>query len=93
MELTKERVITYNAIQCRHCGHILESKHRHDYRTHTCHGAPPEAWHTEREWVNGVLVETGKKIPPSITVDGGLEYLCCGGNPEDYRMLPWEGGA
>lgn len=25
-----------NAIRCRHCGETIESKHRHDFVTHTC---------------------------------------------------------
>lgn len=28
--------IIRNAAQCVNCGHILESTHRHDYRTHEC---------------------------------------------------------
>ena len=27
-----------NAIQCKHCGIILESKYRHDFASHTCDG-------------------------------------------------------
>jgi hypothetical protein len=28
--------ITLNAIKCRHCGTIVESTFRHDFRTHSC---------------------------------------------------------
>ena len=28
--------IIRNAVQCKHCGEIIESKHRHDYVTCSC---------------------------------------------------------
>src|SRR6476620_2327677 len=36
MELPKERQIVYNAIQCLACGTLIESIHRHDYKTCGC---------------------------------------------------------
>jgi len=29
-------MILENKIQCTHCGVVVESKHRHDWRAHTC---------------------------------------------------------
>jgi len=28
--------ILKNSIKCKHCGHVIESKHRHDYVTCSC---------------------------------------------------------
>lgn len=78
-----------NAIECIHCGLILQSTHRHDYRTHYCEKAPPVP---ERKWVDTpdgpygqALVETGTMRPPMIMVDGGLAYLRRGyDRKEDY---------
>ena len=35
-----EKKLTRNAAECVSCGRVLESKHRHDYRTHECKHAP-----------------------------------------------------
>lgn len=29
-------MILRNAIKCRHCGTVIESKHRHDFQGHEC---------------------------------------------------------
>ncbi len=64
--------IRRNAIQCNYCGHVLESTHRHDFRTHHCEKAPKVP---ERKWVDGKLIETGAMVPPMMMVDGGKEYI------------------
>lgn len=71
--------IKRNAIQCNYCGHILESFHRHDYKTHYCEKAPKVP---ERKWVDTPggpysqeLRETGNMVAPMMMVDGGKEYL------------------
>lgn len=52
--------IKRNAIRCKHCGEIIESRHTHDFKACKC----------------------GRCF-----VDGGLEYLRWGGEPEDYDDL------
>ncbi len=52
--------IKRNAIRCKHCGEIIESRHTHDFQVCKC----------------------GRCF-----VDGGLEYLRWGGEPEDYEDL------
>jgi hypothetical protein len=32
----EEKRLIRNAAKCRHCGTIIESKHRHDFVTHHC---------------------------------------------------------
>lgn len=70
-----------NAIKCRYCDKVLESRDRHDYRTHSCPKAPIAAWEHDRNWVDDLnapggmrLVELSTMHPPMIMVDGGLDY-------------------
>lgn len=73
--------IKRNAIRCRHCGHVMESTHRHDFRQHYCESAGPisrEYDHDLRAYVPAV---------PYMMVDGGLDYVRCGGDPKDYELL------
>jgi hypothetical protein len=80
-------VIIRNAVQCVYCGHVLESKHRHDYRTHECKDGPvlgkKKKWNTEMT----ELEEIDEPQYPWIMVDGGLEYLRRGGEREHYIEL------
>lgn len=91
-EQEEKREILYNAIQCRHCGLVLQSLHRHDVRSHTCTTAPMSEWNPESEWVEGKYTKTGRAHPPWIMVDGGKDYLRCGGEPKDYRFVVAEDG-
>lgn len=40
-----KRIITYNAIKCKKCGDIIESKHVHDYVTCKCGAVSVDGGH------------------------------------------------
>lgn len=65
--------ILRNAIECRYCGKVLESHHRHDYKYHTCRKGPVVG--KVKEWKNDVLVDTHDDQYPWMMVDGGLDYI------------------
>ena len=52
--------ILRNAIRCKHCGDVIESRSTYDFKPCKC----------------------GRCF-----VDGGLDYLRWGGDPEDYEDL------
>lgn len=72
--------ILRNAIECRYCGKVLESKYRHDYQSHTCLKGPVVG--KVKEWKGDVLVDTDADQYPFMVVDGGLDYI--------RRSLPTE---
>lgn len=53
-------MIIRNAAKCAKCGDVIESMHRHDFKTCSCE---------------------------SIFVDGGKEYIRCGGSPDNFISL------
>lgn len=38
-------MIVYNAIKCKECGQVIESKHRHDYVTCSCGACSVDGGH------------------------------------------------
>lgn len=73
--------IKRNAIKCRHCGLVMESKYRHDFRQHYCEAAG--------EISTTYNHELEKYVPavPYIMIDGGLEYVRYGGDSKDFELL------
>ena len=59
--------------------------HRHDYRTHTCKKGPVVG--KVKYWKDDELVETDEDDYPWMMVDGGLDYIRRGGDPQHYRSL------
>lgn len=73
--------IKRNAIQCKYCGIVIESKHRHDFVVHEC---------TRAGKISTEFNHDKCKYQPSfprIAVDGGKEYLRRLGNPIDMIEL------
>lgn len=60
--------IAKNVIECAHCGTLIPSIHRHDFRTHGCAGLEAK-YGTENGW---------------IAADGGTAYLRRLGRQEDW---------
>ena len=67
--------ILRNSAKCNTCDVELESRHRHDFRVHTCPNKPV----TRRAWrlVDGVerLVDVPGEIDFNWGVDGGHAYI------------------
>ena len=38
------KTIKHNRIKCKHCGTVIESKHRHDFVVHTCGEPEDDNW-------------------------------------------------
>lgn len=63
-------MITYNAIRCNNCNTVIESKHRHDFRTCPC---------------GRVFVDGGRDYQRiGWTGDGGPGYTVLEGPGEDH---------
>lgn len=91
----RENIIT-NSAMCKHCEEILVSKHRHDFKTCSCHKASndklAQAVRDGMEpWSEGwVLIH---KTCKGISVDGGLDYRERSAfNPGDIVELSVLGG-
>lgn len=65
--ITRAKIVK-NAVKCAYCGAIIESRHRHDFVTHSCEAMC--AAHMGR--------------PTYIGVDGGADYLKRVGTIGDY---------
>ena len=63
--------IIRNSAKCNTCEVELESRHRHDFRVHTCPNNPVMA----RHWVDGVLMDFPDEIDFNWGVDGGKSYI------------------
>lgn len=68
--------IIRNSAVCVYCKTEIESKHRHDFVTHTCETRPAY----ERMWVGDSCVYREPKVQTwNFFVDGGKSYLRRGG--------------
>ncbi len=64
--------IIRNSAVCVYCKTEIESKHRHDFQTHTCDVHPEY----ERRWQGDELVYAEPKVQTyNFAVDGGKSYL------------------
>jgi hypothetical protein len=68
---TETQMILRNSAKCNTCDTELESRHRHDFRTHTCPNNPKIAKH----WVDDKLVELPGEATFNWGVDGGKDYI------------------
>lgn len=73
--------IIRNSAKCNTCDAELESKHRHDFRMHTC----PNSFVAAQEWIQcGDKHVLQEKVPREAAlnwfIDGGKEYLRRGGS-------------
>ena len=75
---SQPRRLVRNAIECAHCGYLLESRHRHEFRSHVCAAAGTISTrynHDTKEY---------EPYFPEIFVDGGLDYQRTGGDRKDF---------
>ena len=69
--------ILRNAIQCTHCGKIIESRHRHDYVSHECKrpdGTPTEiAADCGKDYLRRMYTDNGDYVERSEYFAGGVK--------------------
>jgi predicted phosphohydrolase len=77
-------MILRNSARCDRCGIEIESKHRHDFKTHYCKLAQRIAQKWARIDGKEVLVDMPGEITWNFAVDGGKSYIRrCGGGYTD----------
>lgn len=67
--------IKLNAAKCAHCGTVIVSTHRHDFRSHECVAAGL----IDVRWNHDKRAE--EPCYPWFAVDGGHDYVRRCGNP------------
>lgn len=76
-----------NSAKCIHCEVEIESKHRHDFVTHTCavHKIGAREWYTDSDGVEKIRDVVPFKQTWNFFVDGGKDYIRRGGDLAGYE--------